>query len=305
VTTIGGTDRIYFVELDGEDSQVAGSIVAGQMGSIVYTYNAFSGIELNADGSMLAACITFDDELLLVDTASQSEITRVPVGDFPFRVAFSPDGLRAYVTNSFGDDVSVVRIRGSGSYVEAVVPGIDFPLTIDVDDGGAFVYVGSFSSSTPSIHVIDTTTASVVATLPLTSEPRAAHLSPTDAILYVATTGGELVRIDAAGPGSSIIDSVALSGGPSALVFSEMLGTAIVAQPVVDGVDVVRFVTPGDFDGDTDIDLADFTRFQICFTGAGGGPVDCRCAAGDFEPDGDVDAEDHADFAAAMTGPGS
>ncbi|MFQ5590788.1 MAG: M14 family zinc carboxypeptidase [Phycisphaerae bacterium] len=67
---------------------------------------------------------------------------------------------------------------------------------------------------------------------------------------------------------------------------------------------VVPDSIPGDFDGDGDVDAADYDSFEACFTGAGGGPVGVECAPGDFAPqDGDVDCDDWAQFVLAWTEP--
>ncbi|MCK4658532.1 MAG: FG-GAP repeat protein [Phycisphaerae bacterium] len=59
----------------------------------------------------------------------------------------------------------------------------------------------------------------------------------------------------------------------------------------------------GDFDGDGDVDLADFAVFSSCFTGPGGGPPDFGCGFFDLEPDNDVDLDDYAALAVDLTGP--
>jgi len=67
---------------------------------------------------------------------------------------------------------------------------------------------------------------------------------------------------------------------------------------------------PGDFDGDTRVDLADFAAFSACYTGSCLAPLcepplylDVCCVLADFDLDGDVDPDDHRPFQAAMTGP--
>ena len=249
VTTVAGVDKVYFVHLAGAASAVTGSLNAGQMGSANgYAYTGISGLELSPDGSILAVCISFDDQLLLVDAASHAEIVRVPVGDFPYQVAFKPDGTRAYVINSFGDSVNVVNIAGAASSVIATVSGIDFPSTVDVDASGSFVYVAdSNGTAAAGVRVISTATNALVASVPIPGRStRAAHLSAFDGILYLAcgassATGGELVRVNAAGASSSIADVTPLSAGPAEMGFSESLRSAVVAQPIPDGVDVRRF----------------------------------------------------------------
>ena len=258
VVSISGTDRLYFVNLDGPSSSVTGSIVIGQMGAIGYTYSVTSGMALSPDGSVLALCYSFDDQLGLVNTVTQSEVIRVPVGDFPIRVAFSPNGTLAYVANSFSDDLSEVRVAGINSYVVSTVGPIEFPLPVNVDDTGSYVYVGSFDSINPSIKVVDTLLDSIVQTVPLSGAPRAAHLSPATDVLYVSTTGGALARVSAAGPASAVLDETPLSSGPSDMVFSESRLMAVAAQPIPDGVDRVSFVPPGDLDHDGTVNISDF-----------------------------------------------
>ncbi|UCG17571.1 MAG: hypothetical protein JSV19_05975 [Phycisphaerales bacterium] len=67
--------------------------------------------------------------------------------------------------------------------------------------------------------------------------------------------------------------------------------------------DSVTFgVLLGDAEGDMDVDLADFSLFQQCFTAVI--PVGAECASSDFVNDGDVDlANDYEVFEPAMTGP--
>ena len=61
------------------------------------------------------------------------------------------------------------------------------------------------------------------------------------------------------------------------------------------------FVT-GDFDRDSDLDLADFAAFQVCVTGQHAGDPHPCCRVFDFEPDADVDLDDFALFQAVFTG---
>ncbi len=58
---------------------------------------------------------------------------------------------------------------------------------------------------------------------------------------------------------------------------------------------------PGDFDGDGDVDIFDFSAFLDCVTGPGGG-VPPGCATFDFDADDDVDFVDNGQLLLVFTG---
>ncbi len=67
---------------------------------------------------------------------------------------------------------------------------------------------------------------------------------------------------------------------------------------------------PGDFDYDGDLDLADWARFEACFSGTCDEPpclprlyTDPRCNVGDYDDDGDIDPADFDAFRSDLTGP--
>jgi DNA-binding beta-propeller fold protein YncE len=243
VLNVAGSDQISFIKLDGASSVIEKQLPAGQTGSANgYSYTETSGIELSDDGSLLAVCDSFNDYLRLFDTATQTQVAQVIVGDFPIRAAFNPAGDRVYVTNAFGDSLSIVEFDDVNWGVIDTVTGMDFPLTVDVDETDAFVYVGNAGSSgTKGIRVIDTRFFNVVKTISFGDfYARDSHLNTGDSVLYIASTNDELVRIKAAGPSSAILDKIAISDSPADMAFNEIGRIAIFAQPVPDGVDVVR-----------------------------------------------------------------
>ncbi len=244
VTSIAGTDRVRRIALNGAASTITGSIVTGQMGSVIATYNTLSGMALSPDGSLLAVCVSFDDVVRLIDTASFTVVATVPVGDFPLKTVFQADGAKLWVGNAFGDSVSVVQVAGAGSSVVATIPNIDFPLVMLADPDGDDVYVGNFGT-TPRLYVLDTATNGVATTVSLPAFARGGAVSATGDGVVLATVAGPFVHVDTSGAFPSIASQTPLSGDPPDLAWSDRLHRAVVTQPgPLDGVDLVDVPTP-------------------------------------------------------------
>ena len=293
VLNIAGLDQVSFIQLNGPASAIISQVANGlQAGSAQgYTYTEISGIELSSDGALLGVCDSFNDFLRLYDTATRTEIATVPVGDFPMRVAFDGTNSRAYVTNAFGDSVSVVDIASETTI--ATVPGIEFPLVVNVDASGPFAYAGNSDSANPRLYVIDTTTNTQVAAVTLTAPARDSHYSAKEDVLYLALTDGAVARVSAQGAGSSVIDSTLLTSNPSDLAFSDATNTAIAAQPIPDGVDIVDYdpgaVCPADIapaGGDGTVDTDDLL---LVINSWGNCPGDCPA---DINDDQAVNVDD-------------
>ncbi|MEL6429586.1 MAG: cytochrome D1 domain-containing protein [Planctomycetota bacterium] len=241
VTTVAGTDRLHFIDLAGAASAVTGSIPTGQLGSLLYNYNQSSGIALSPDGATLAVCVSFDDELLLVDTQSQTEIVRVPVGDFPLRAAWSADGSSLYVGCPFDDTVQRVDFAGASSSVGAVGAGVMNPFQIVPGPDGDYLYVGENDASADGIAVLDAQTLARVGTVSLTAPP--AEMERFGDTLFVAA-GGTISRVVLDGPASAVVDSALIAGTPADLAFAAGAGVVVTTQPgAEDGIDVTRFGT--------------------------------------------------------------
>jgi YVTN family beta-propeller protein len=299
VLSVAGTDMIHFINVAGAASTVTGTAIAGQTGTAQgYAYTDNSGIELSPDGSLLAVCVSFDDQVKLIDTTTRAIVATVPVGidavnmEFPMRAAFSPDGTKLYVTMAFGDAVAVVNVAGAASSRITTMPCADFPLTVNVDPAGQFVYVGT-SGNNPGVWVYSTATNSL-ATVVGTGGGTVRAASLDNGVLYAAglnnNTGGKLWRITAAGAGSSMLDETSLSSNPSDMVFNPATRKAYIAQPVPDWVDVVAVALPcgnADFNGDGDFGTdADIEAFFACL--AGNCCATCYPGGSDFNADGDA-----------------
>ena len=64
-----------------------------------YQYGYVGDLRLSPDGALLYAVDQSNFRLLVVDAAQQKVINSIPVGRYPFGIALSSDGRRAYVAN--------------------------------------------------------------------------------------------------------------------------------------------------------------------------------------------------------------
>jgi YVTN family beta-propeller protein len=100
----------------------------------------------------------------VIDTASNTVVGTIPVGNSPSGVAVAPDGKHAYVANYFGNSVSVIDTVANA--VVATVVGLAAvgygAAGVAVTPDGKHAYVTNAAANT--VSVIDTATNTVVGT---------------------------------------------------------------------------------------------------------------------------------------------
>ncbi len=132
-----------------------------------------------------------DDNVSVIDTATNTVTTTIAVGDFPDAVAVNPAGTRVYVTNRGDNTVSVVNTT-TNTTVATVTVGLD-PRGVVVNPAGTRVYVANNSGNT--VSVIDTGSNTVVATVPVGSFPWGIAINAAGTRVYVANYGDDTVSI--------------------------------------------------------------------------------------------------------------
>src|SRR6266480_2962667 len=110
-----------------------------------------------------------DGTVSVIDTASNTVMATVPVGNFPNGVAVTPDGAHVYVANVVDGTVSVIET--ASNTVTATVPVGLFPFGVAVTPDGAHVYVANQGSN--NVAMIATAGNTVTATVPVGVLPRA------------------------------------------------------------------------------------------------------------------------------------
>jgi YVTN family beta-propeller protein len=150
------------------------------------------------------------NQVAVIDTASNTVIKRVEVGQAPIGVAITPDGAFAYVANLFGVDLvephDVSVIDTATNTVIATVEVGDLPSGVAITPDGRFAYVTN--SGSDNVSVIDTATNTVTATVPLGGTARGIAITPDGAFAYVSS--GNVSVIDTAS--NTVTATVDVSG---------------------------------------------------------------------------------------------
>src|SRR6185369_16200876 len=124
-----------------------------------------------------------DHTVSVIDTATNTVITNIPIEGFPLEVAITPDGTRAYVTNSgVFDTGSVSVIDTATNTVIATILNVSFPFVVAFTPSGARAYVTGFDNN---VFVVDTVTNTVIATIPVIF-PRGVAVTPDGTRVYIA-----------------------------------------------------------------------------------------------------------------------
>ncbi|MGW4785042.1 YncE family protein, partial [Streptomyces sp. NPDC004230] len=95
-------------------------------------------------------------------------------GSEPQDVAITPDGRRAYITNTTSNNVSVIDT--TTNTVVATIPVGSDPWKLAINPNGRRAYVTT--AATNNVQVINTTTNTVVATVPVGAFPDAVAITP-------------------------------------------------------------------------------------------------------------------------------
>ncbi|MFC0435272.1 DUF11 domain-containing protein [Kutzneria buriramensis] len=176
------------------------------------------------------------NQVYVIDTATNAITATIPVGMSPRGVAVTPDGSRVYVTDHGSQQVSVIDPAASAVIATISVPGA--PNFVAVSPDGRKAYVSN--DGTNQLDVIDTASNTVTNTIQLGSVAAGVTvLTPDGKFVFVAATGANTVYKIDTGTGSVV--SAITTPRPSALAISPD-SAELAAVDIFDNT-VTRFAT--------------------------------------------------------------
>lgn len=202
-----------------------------------------TGIAVAPDG--MVYCLNFSNQtVLVIDPANMIVVNRFPVGSmFPVEIVLNAAGTRAYVANAVGPaNVKVIDLSANKVIATTTTSQQSFGVAVSPD--GARVYVTNSQSDT--VSVIDTTTNTVTAIIPLAagSFPRGITVRPDGAFAYVALQGTSEVKVIDTGT-NTVTATVTLTANsdPYNLVATPDNSKVYVTQTITSGVSVIDTAT--------------------------------------------------------------
>ncbi|WP_106477664.1 YncE family protein [Phytohalomonas tamaricis] len=140
------------------------------------------GLAVDAPHQRLYAVNMGDNEIAVIDTASDKVIERFAAGGKkPMNVAVDVDTQRLFVANMGSNDVSVIDAR-SGKLIRTVATG-EGALGVSFDPVGKRIYVANRGAGT--VSVIDATSYELLAELETGTHPNTVAIDPATQRAYV------------------------------------------------------------------------------------------------------------------------
>ena len=229
-----GANTVSVIRLAGPASIEVAEIPCGEIGVVWACYGVSSGINIDPKGAYVLVAVSFEDQVRIINTATNQVVDTITVGDFPIQIDFDSSGHYATITNAFSDNISIVYVNGASSYLVGTYPVSDYPLRLDYNR--VFDEMGIGHYSTKTVANID---------------PRTGALHSTDSYASYGNlvqvifdeTGEPVVLTSAVGnlPGHIHrgTDAIQLPAVPAYFDYCPMVQKAAVAMPGPDIVTVI------------------------------------------------------------------
>jgi YVTN family beta-propeller protein len=143
------SNSVSVVELDGAASTEVAEVLCGVIGVVWACYGVLSDVEVSPDGLHCLVAASFDDQVRVINTATNTVVAILDVGDFPLQIAYNGTGEYAIVTNYNSDNFSVIQVNGASSSVIGTYGyGDDGPLRLAYNTAHDEMGIGHYYSKT-------------------------------------------------------------------------------------------------------------------------------------------------------------
>ena len=153
------SNSVSVVQLDGASSVEVAEIPCGTIGVTWAATGVSSDVRVSPSGDYCLVAASFDDKVKVIDTATNTIVADLAVGDFPLQIAFNADGSKAIVSNYSGDTYSVIDVDGASSSVMGTWSAGDGPLRVAYDEISDLFAIGLYLDD--AVKTVDPSTGLV------------------------------------------------------------------------------------------------------------------------------------------------
>src|SRR5687768_6546743 len=125
------------------------------------------GVRLTPDEKTIVGVCNANDAAMIVPASLEGKPHMVSVGDMPYYVAISPDSKRAWVSNHYGNSVSLISL--AEKIVLETIPVGSNPVGLGLTNDGETLYVANYGGG--NVSVISTASNKVYKTLGAGMQP--------------------------------------------------------------------------------------------------------------------------------------
>jgi YVTN family beta-propeller protein len=234
------SNSVSVVELAGASSTEIAEVSCGVIGALLVAYHVLSDIEVSPTGDYVLIAASFDDQVKVLDTLTNTIVASLPAGDFPVQIAFDSSGDYATVTNAFADSVTIIHVDGASSSVVGTYSSGDYPLRLDYNEIDDEIGIGHYNAKTV-VHM-DPRTGSILDTDYYTSYGSLIQVLFDESGEPIVLTGSVS---DSPGHLHRAADVIELPAVPSFFEYCPVAQKAVVTMPGPDYVTVVEWGGPG------------------------------------------------------------
>ena len=190
---ISKDSQFAFIANEDDASAVIVDLNSGQPRGKIKVSPEPEGVGVNpVNGEVYVTCEENGDVFAIAPDA-QRVVGKIDVGGRPRSIAFLPDGSRGYVACENGGYVAVIDPRAHKLITKIQLPKGSLPMGSVVSANGKEVYVSTGRAD--GVAVIDSTTNSLVTTIPVGKRAWGIALSPDGSKLYTANGASNDVSV--------------------------------------------------------------------------------------------------------------
>ena len=180
-----------------------------------------------------------DDDVVIVDAATNQTKGTIPVGHRPLGVAVDPEGAHVYVSNQDGTNGSVSIIDVASKEVIDVAVGND-PTGVALKLPGTVLYVANRVDRT--VSVIDTATNQIIGSPTVGDNPLGVAVDPAGTRVYVVNKGSGTVSVIDTGT-NQVVRTIDVGTNPTHVAVSPAGDRAYVTNNGLSSVSVINTTT--------------------------------------------------------------